>query len=146
MKLSAPLSRLRSAMGAFILSSLLIGFLCISCVHSVSAHAGMDMSHSVNTNSSVIVTNCCDGSASNHMELWKSTLVGIFETVQSLLVLFVVSYVATVAFSELFNTPRLSINLFAVRFRQYAREHPNIGLFDPLRLALARGILNPKLF
>jgi hypothetical protein len=133
-------------MGAFILSSLLIGFLCISFVHNVSTHTGMDMSHAVHTNSSVIVTNCCDGGASNHMELWKSTLVGIFETVQSLLVLFAVSFVAAAAFSELFGAPRLSVNLFSLRYRQYTREHPDIALFNPLRLALARGILNPKLF
>lgn len=146
MKLSVSLSKIRTTMSSLALVSILVGFVCVSFVHNMSAHSGMDMSQSAHTNSSKIVTNCCDGGAANHMELWKSTLVGIFETVQFLLTLLVVDYVATVVFSTLFNTPRLSVNLFALRYKKYARAHPNIGLFDPLRLALAQGILNPKLY
>ena len=146
MKFSAPFSRIRTFMSSFVLSSILVGFLCISFVHTISAHAGMDMSHTAHTNASTIVANCCDTRTSNHMELWKDTLVGIFETALSLLALFIVGYVATIAVSALFNTPCLAINLFALRFRQYAREHPNISLFNPLRQALSQGILNPKLY
>lgn len=146
MKLSALFSKIRTFMGGFILSSLIVGFLCISFVHNMSAHAGMDMSHVVHTNASTITGICCDAGANNHMELWKSTLVGILETIQSLFVLVVFAFVAKVAFAELFGVPRPFINFFSLRYRQYTREHPDIGLFNSLRLAFAKGILNPKLF
>lgn len=144
MKLSASLSKLRTALGGFVLTSLMVGFLCISFVHSISAHRGM--SHAVHTSSSAMLSTCCDAGVSDHMELWKSTLVGIPENLQSLFVLFAFALVASFTFSDFFRTPRFDTNFLFSRYRQYAREHPDIGLFDPLRLAFARGILNPKLF
>jgi len=46
--------------------------------------------------------------------------------------------------SDLFARHRLTTTLLFLRYRQYVREHPNIKAFDVLRLALAKGILNPK--
>lgn len=108
----------------------------------------MNMSHlaPIGGMAPVVASPCCGKETGNHMELWKTTLVGIVETVQFLLVLFTVGLVVTIAVAKLFGTPRLYINLTAARFRQYAREHPSIGLFDPNRLALTGGILNPKLY
>ena len=142
MKLSAPLSKIRTALGGFVLTSLMVGFLCISFVHSASAHMGM--SHALHNSSSATLSACCDAGASNHMELWKSTLVGITEHPQSLFALF--AFVASFTFADFFKTPRLDTNFLFFKYKQYAKEHPDIGLFNPLRLALARGILNPKLF
>lgn len=148
MKLFTQFPNIRTVISGVILSSLVVGFLCISFVHTMSGHAGMNMAHltSISGVAPAVASPCCGKETGNHMELWKTTLVGVFETVQFLLVLFTVGLVTTIAASKLFGTSRLYINLFAARFRQYAREHPNIGLFDPFRLALARGILNPKLY
>ena len=132
-------------MGGCALTSLIVGFLCISVVHNMSAHRGMEMSHTTYTNSSAIASTCCGAETTNHMELWKSTLVGILETIQLLLVLVASALVANVTLAELFGVPRSLINLFSLRYRHYTREHPDITLFNPLRLAFARGILNPKL-
>ena len=106
----------------------------------------MDMLHTVHTHSSAIASSCCDTGVGDHMELWKSTLLGILETIQSLLVLVAFAFVAKVVFAELFGTPRRDRDFLYTRYRQYVREHPDIGLCNPLRLAFARGILNPKLF
>ena len=148
MKLFTQFSNIRIVISGVILSSLVVGFFCISFMHTMSGHAGMNMSHlaPIGGVAPVVASPCCGKETGNHMELWKTTLVGIVETVQFLLVLFTVGLVATIAVAKLFGTPRLYINLFAARFRQYAREHPSIGLFDPNRLALAGGILNPKLY
>lgn len=146
MKLFAPSSRIYTAVGSFVLLSLIVGLLCVSFVHTISAHADMEMSHATHKNSSVTLNACCDAGASDHMELWKGTLVGITNNLQSLFVLFAFSFVTVLAFSKLFSASRIGVNLLSLRYRQYTRDHPDIGLFNSLRLAFARGILNPKLF
>ncbi len=147
MKLSASLSKIRTAMGGFVLTSLMVGFLCISFVHNISAHAGMGMSHSIHNTSSATVKSCCDAGVYDHMELWKSTLVGIPQSIQYPLALFIaITFVGAFTFSELFGTQRIDIHLFALRYRQYVRHHPDSKTFNPLLLAFSNGILNPKLY
>jgi hypothetical protein len=80
------------------------------------------------------------------MELWKSTFVGIPQSSQDLLVLLVIGVAAAFVFSDFFVIPKPNLNLLALRYRQYAREHPNIRIYDPLKLAFARGILHPKTY
>lgn len=136
---------LKRLAGMLILGSLTVGLLCISFIHPTVAHADMG-SHASHKASSVTLNPCCDVGVDDHMELWKSTLVGIPQSLQDILTLFAVSLVVAFAFSEFFVTPRIDVNLFAVRYRQYTREHPDIALFDPFRLAFARGILHGKAF
>jgi hypothetical protein len=136
------LTKLQTALCGFVLSSLVIGFLCISFVHTTPAHADMGaMNHS---DQGVTLNGCCDTGVSDHMELWKSTLVGIPQGFQDVLVLIAFAISATFLFSDFFATPRLNPNLPFLQYKQYAREHPNIRVFDALRLAFAKGILNPK--
>lgn len=80
------------------------------------------------------------------MELWKSTLVGIPQGSQELLVLIILAVASPFAFAGFLKLPRLNTNILFYRYRQYTREHPNILSYNHLRLALARGILNPKTF
>lgn len=80
------------------------------------------------------------------MELWKSTLVGIPQGFQDLLVLVVLAVATAFAFAGFLEIPRLDINILFYRYRQYAREHPDILAYSHLRLAFARGILHPKTF
>ena len=143
--LSLSASRVQTALGGLILISLVVGFLCISFIHATQAHAVMS-SHSSHKASSATLNACCDIGVSDHMELWKGTLVGIPQSFQDLLVLIVIGVVATFVFSDFFTVPKLNINLLALCYRQYVREHPNIGIFNPLKLALARGILHPKTY
>ena len=138
--------QLRTTLGSTILTSLVVGFLCISFIHTVpTAHAGMTDGHSAHKVAGAGVPTCCDIGATDHMELWKSTLVGILENIQSLLALFAVVLVAF-TFSDFFKLPQLTDVVLALKFRQYAREHPNMRLFNPLTLAFARGILHSKTF
>lgn len=145
MKQFSSLSKIRTALSGFVLTSLIAGFLCISFVYSTPAHVGM-ASHGIHKSPSATINSCCDAGVSDHMELWKSTLVGIPQNLQNLLALFAVSLVAGFTFLTLLNVPRTDGNIFAIRYRQYTREHPDISLFDSLRLAYSKGILNPKLY
>ena len=138
--------RLRTTLGSTILTSLVVGFLCISFIHIVpTAHAGMTTGHSTHKAAGAPVSTCCDIGAGDHMELWKSTLVGIPQNIQSLLALFVVVLVAF-TFSDFFKRPQRTDVVLVLKFRQYIREHPDMRLFNPLTLAFAQGILHPKTF
>ena len=129
------------------LLSFAVGFLCTSLVHTISSHVGMESMHGMHhTNQALALNGCCGNTnVSDHMEAWKSTFVGIPHFFQDFLVLIVLSIVAF-SFSDFFTIPRLNLNLLFLRFKQYAREHPNIRVFDALRLAFAQGIRNPKLY
>lgn len=144
MKLFASSSQIRTAFGGFVLSSLIVGFLCISFIHATPAHADIG-SHTAHRTSATLNA-CCDLGTNDHMELWKNTLVGIPQGFQDLLVLIVLAVATSFVFADFLATPRLDTNLIFYRYRQYAREHPDIALFNPLRLAFARGILHPKTF
>lgn len=145
--LNSPLQSLKTVLGGFVLLSFIVGFLCISFVHSISSHADMGGMHTMlHTTQTATLNGCCGNpSTSDHMEAWKSTFVGIPQVFQDILTLIVISIVAF-GFSDFFATPRLNPNFLFLRFKQYAREHPNIRVFDALRLAFAQGILNPKLY
>ncbi len=146
MKLFASSSRIQSILGGFVLMSLIVGFLCISFIHATSVHAVNGSGHAVHTSHDASLTNCCDAGVNDHMELWKSTLVGIPQGFQDLLVLIVLAVATSFAFAGFFAVPRLDTNVLFYRYRQYAREHPDILAYSHLRLAFARGILHPKTF
>lgn len=136
------LAKLKIALGTFVLSSLVIGFLCISFIHLTPAHA--DMGAMKQGDQTTALNGCCDAGVQDHVELWKSTLVGIPQGFQDVLVLITFAISATLLFSDFFATPHLNSNLLFQRYKQYARAHPDIRVFDALRLAFAKGILNPK--
>ncbi len=129
-----------------LLASLIVGFLCISFVYSIPVHADTGEMHTMHhADQAATLDGCCETGASDHMEVWKSTFLGVPQVFQDILALIVISVIAF-GFSDFFTTPRLSENLLSTRFRQYAREHPDIPTYNSLRLAFARGILHPKTY
>lgn len=138
-------------LGGAILSSLLFGFLCISFINILPTHAmtmadmGLMSSHIDHGDHKSALNNCCDTSINDHMELWKNTFVGIPQSLEQLLTLVVVLF-ATLTFSDFISPSRRRINFIFRRFLQYARAHPNISTYNPLRLAFSQGILHPKTF
>lgn len=147
MKLAFPqANQLKTILGGSVLLSLIVGFLCISFIHATPVHAGNGSSHITHTSHETSLKNCCDAGVSDHMELWKGTLVGIPQGFQDLLVLIVLAVATSFAFAGFLAVPRLETNILFYRYRQYAREHPDILAYSHLRLAFARGILHPKTF
>lgn len=146
MKLAFQQSNLlKTILGGSVLFSLIVGFLCISFIHATPAHADMGSAHTAHAINPSLNA-CCDIGVNDHMELWKSTLVGIPQGVQDLLMLIVLAVATSFVFADFLATPRLDTNILFYRYRLYAREHPDILTYNPLRLAFARGILHPKTF
>ncbi len=139
-------SHLKSILSVSVLLTLIVGFLCVSFIHALSIHPGTGSDLIIHTAHEASVKNCCAAEVSNHMELWKTTLVGIPQNFQGLLVLIVLAVASSFAFSSFQKIPRLNSNIIFCRYRQYARAHPEILNYNPLRLAFARGILHPKTF
>lgn len=140
------LSHPKSFLSASVLMTLIGGFLCISFIHATPVHAGAGSDHVTHTSHGASVKNCCDVGVSDHMELWKSTLVGIPQGFQNLLMLFVLAVTTSFSFAGFLAIPRLDTKLLFYRYRQYAREHPDIVTYNHLRLAFARGVLHSKSF
>lgn len=139
-----PLRRkIKTLFSEVILTSLIVGFLCVSFAHVMPAHADMG-AMSTHASHDASLSNCCETGGSDHMELWKSTFVGIPQSSQDLLVLFTLAITAVFTLPSFLATPRLNPNFLFIRYRRYAREHPNIKAFDALRRAFATGLLNPK--
>jgi hypothetical protein len=141
-----PLRRkIKTLFSEVILTSLIVGFLCISFAHIMPAHADMS-AMSTHASHDASLSSCCETGGSDHMELWKSTFVGIPQSSQDIFALLIISLAATFVLSDFFPLPKPSLTLIALRYRQYAREHPELLTYNPLRLAFARGILHPKTF
>lgn len=138
--------RLKTIVGGSVLFSLTVGFLCTSLIHTLPIHASMDMGAHSHTVHATSLSNCCDFGTSDHMELWKNTFVGTLQNLQELMTLVAVTLFITLTLADFFPSSRINENQFLLRFRQYAREHPNISLYNPLRMAFARGTLHPKTF
>ena len=145
--LNSSLQSLKTAIGGLMLVSFAIGFLCVSFAHLIPSHAGMNMGsmHVMHHMHQTLALNgCCSAGTTDHMELWKSTLTGIPQGYQDILALIVFAVASTFIFSDFFATPRLNPNFLFLRYKQYTREHPDIRVFNVLRLAFAKGLLNPK--
>lgn len=136
--------RINTFLGGAVLLSLIVGFICISFIHLTPAHSDMGAMHH-DRQTTTLDDGCC-GATSEHMELWKSTFVGIPQGLQDLFVLIVLVATVTFAFADFFTVPRLDRDILFYRYRQYAREHPDILAYSHLRLAFSRGILHPKTF
>lgn len=137
---------LKAYFGSFVLASLLISFLCISLLHTFSKmHFGMESEYMIHQSGDVTMHACCNSDVTDHIEFWKNIGMGIPPEIQQILILLAVVLIA-VSFSDLFGIKRNYTDLLTLQLRYYTRDHPNWTLFDHLRLAFSRGILNPKLF
>ena len=107
-------NRIKTVLGGSVLISLIVGFLCISFIHATPVHAGNGSGHIAHTSHEVSLKNCCDAGVSDHMELWKSTFVGIPQTLQQLMALVAVALFVTFTLADFFPVPRPNENLLSV--------------------------------
>ena len=127
-----------------ILLSLIVGFLCISFIHAMPAQIHMSGMHTTHVVSSVTLNTCCNAGVTDHMELWKGTLVGILQGLQDMLALIIVGVAVAFTCSFFLKISRAVADVLFFRYRQYIRTHPDIGICNMLQLAFACGILHPK--
>ncbi len=125
--------------------ALLFGFLCIGMFYERSMH--MDMSNTQTVLSMTSGESCCGTTMSQHIESWKNTFLALPYVVRDSLILLTLGLTLILAYSWLsfrdrYSTPDPDVGLL----RLYIRQNPNIVIFNNLKLAFARGILNPKLY
>lgn len=129
---------------SLLLVSLVVGFLCISFIHAMPAQIHMSGMHTTHVVSSVTLNTCCNAGVTDHMELWKGTLIGIPQGLQAMLALIIMGVAVVFTCSIFLKMSRAVADVFFFRYRQYIRTHPDIGICNMLRLAFACGILHPK--
>ena len=133
---------LKRVAAASVLMSLIVGFVCISFVHVFATdHINTELAHTQHTKVSggIMMHSCCEASASDHLEFWKTISVS---TIQYLLMLTVLGAALVWSWSSKLRLSGLISNSSLCYY------HRRIGgsLADPYRLAISQGILNPKIF
>ena len=128
-----------------ILGSLIFGFVCLDASTHSSMHAPSELMSTVNLMIISSQWECCSNSILNHIETWKSVLsapspgtrAGILLLILGLAMAFMVS-------GWRCQTDFIDRHLLSDKF--YARDNPDQLSFSHLKLAYARGILNPKIY
>ena len=125
-----------------ILGVLIFGFACAGMTKHVFMH-NTDMS-SV-TMSSANNQECCNTGISKHAGSLKDALLVVPREMRDGLLLLILGLIATLGlglfrFREPFSDHHLP------PYRLYERDNPDLALFNYLKLAFARGILNPKIY
>ena len=128
------------------LGVLTFGFVCTG----MASHASM---HNTGTNSfGVIISTanqqeCCNTSISKNIDTWKNIVLTVPDKMRDVLSLLVLGLALVLGYGWLsFWNRRPSIDLDIGHLRLYERDNPDLILFNHLKLAFARGILNPKIY
>ncbi len=131
----------------FLLVMGLIAFLSVA-FFGASQSMGMEMRDDGTMGGCLFigVEEICKMSLIEHLSQWQSIFATIapqqaitFALLLLLAVVFVI--VATIKHNLL-----LPFNHYTTRWRLYIRQNPHLNLFNHLRAAFTRGILNPKIY
>lgn len=123
--------------------ALLFGFVCVGMFHETS----MEMTTDPTLMAITAEESCCGTTMSQHIQSWKSTFLAVpqgFRDALALLALGLVLILGYSWFSFRDRYPLLDPDIGGLRL--YVRQNPDITLFNHLKLAYARGILNPKIY
>ena len=88
---------------------------------------------------------CCYLGISGYLELWKNVLLVGPRDLRDELLLLIAGLAAPLAFG-LFQFRNSFNNPPFLSYKLYTRDNPELALFNQLKLAFARGILNPKIY
>lgn len=123
-------------------SALLLGFFCIGMFHETS----MRLETSDRTMMAIASEkHCCGSTMSEHITTWKDTFLVVSREMRDALALFVLGLILGFVFiRSSFNHAHSDRG--SLSYRLYLRQNPDIFIFNHLRFAFARGILNQKVF
>jgi hypothetical protein len=123
------------------IGALVLGFFCLG----IFAKTPMQMS---TTGSALMSTAkekpCCGSGISHHFDISKNTLA-VPQSLRDSLMWLVFGLALALGFSRL-PFQNLSTKPKLLSYRLYERQHPDLPLFNHLKLAFAKGILNPKIY
>lgn len=134
-------------LGRFLLVVGLIAFVAVA-FFGISLTMGMEMRDDGSMGGCLFDgrAEMCAMSFTEHLSQWHSMFT--VPTPQkalafALLLLFAVVFVAIAIFKR---NLLLLFSYYTTRWRLYIRHNPELSLFNPLREAFSRGILNPKIY
>lgn len=126
--------------------ALLFGFVCVGMFHEPSMKMGMTTSNST----LMAITgeqSCCGTNMSQHIQSWKDTFLAVPQGVRDALMLLVLGLALALGYAWFSSKDRhLLFDPDIGGLQLYVRQNPDIELFNYLKLAFARGILNPKIY
>lgn len=123
--------------------ALVFGFFCVGMFDKTSA--AMEGAHGKTMLSIEAEETCCGGTMSQHMQSWTNTFLTTPNNLRDGLSLFTLIFLVSLVFARS-RFSFASIDQLLLSSELYLRQRPNLFIFNPLRLAFARGILNPKLY
>ena len=141
--LSSKLHKIKTPLVALTVLSLIFGFFCVGMFQKTAmAVQGSGMTDMVSVGGE---QTCCGGTMSQHMQSWTNTFLATPHDLRNSTALLALALLVTLIFIQsLFRRTNLDAPLLSSKL--YLRQNPNLFIFNPLRLALARGILHPKLY
>lgn len=127
------------------IGALIFGFFCVGMFNKPTTH--MVMMGNAQSISMPSEQSCCGSSISHHFDTWKNIALAVPDKVRDNLVLLALGLALILGGNWLSVRHRNFLpNLDILRLRLYVRQNPNLLLFNHLKLAFARGILNPKVY
>ncbi len=125
------------------IGALILGFFCVGMFHKTSMKMdGMDPSAMVSIKGE---QTCCGGSMSQHIQSWTNTFLTIPQDLRNNFTLLALGLLLALVFvRSLFSYTATDQRLLVDNL--HLRQRPSLLAFNPLKLAFARGILNPKLY
>lgn len=119
---------------------LTFGLFCTGVFHH-SSMKPMVVTDQASTQISNPSIQACCGGISQHIQSWRNLTLSNFNNIRDILAMLAASLVLALAFTQWSN--RDTQRHFRLK---PIRPHPNLFAYDPLKLAFARGILNPKIY
>ncbi len=123
-------------------SVLVFGFACAGMFHKTA------MPIILTDSTSMITQNaqpCCGSSISHHFDSWRNAFIAVPEKVRDSLMLLILGLVLALGFSW-FPFQYHKPDKLTLPSRLYLKQNPDFTLFNHLKLAFIRGVLNPKIY
>lgn len=143
MLFSSPFRIIKPLVIFVTLAALVLGFFCVGMFDKTSV--AMERAHSKTAMSIEAKESCCGDTMSQHMQSWTNTFLttpnNLRDSLALLALIFLVSFVFV---GSRFSFA--SIDQLLLSSKLYLRQRLNLFIFNPLRLAFAKGILHPKLY
>ncbi len=144
----SPLKLQRLIKLPIILSTILVlvfGFFCVGMFSKSATH--MTVAEDTSSMSMTSAQECCGSSIPRHFDTWKNISLAVPDRVRDTLILLALGLALILGSSWLSLRHRYPFpNLDILQLRLYIKQNPNLVLFNHLKFAFARGILNPKIY
>ena len=129
-----------------VILALVLGFFCTGIFTKTPMHMTIIDSNALSTMQGE--QSCCGTSMSQHMNLLHNTSLALPDQARNNWGLIILSliFAFTVIGKSLIKTTLVNENKLLIFYKLYLRQNPDLVLFNQLKLAFARGILNPKIY